>query len=74
MVRKPSTVPTSTAAITVPTPTLPKLPMHSRHAARDMATSDESNSTFTLAKAMLLTSEMALMVPSPARAMMSGGM
>ena len=38
-----------------------------------MATSDESNSTFTLAKAIPLTSEMALIVPSPARAMISGG-
>ena len=69
----PTSVPTSTAAMTVPAPTLPRLWRQVRQVMTETRTMVQSKPIFTLGNSMPVTEETACMAPSPARGMRSAG-
>ena len=69
----PSTEPTSTAAMMVPTPTEPSVPNATRQDISEIITIEISNPTFTLLNAIWVVSDTAFIAPSPANGTMSAG-
>lgn len=73
LLTRPRLKPTRNAAITVPTPTLPRLCMHIRQVITYMTTIEQSNPIFTLENSIFVTSDTACMTPSPASGIRSAG-
>ena len=68
-----SSMPTSSAAMTVPMPTLPSPCRKIRQVMSEMMTMDTSNAILTVGNGLPVSVEMASIAPSPASGIMSAG-